>query len=640
MTFQEIGIIEPIIKAVQELGFSQPMPVQEAVIPHLLGESEDLIALAQTGTGKTAAYGLPLLQLLREGRKLPQTIVLTPTRELCVQVAQDLERFGKYLPFGAPLAIYGGASIEMQIKALKKNPPVIVATPGRMLDILRRKATSLKEVHTVVLDEADIMLDMGFRDDLEEILQQVDHREHLLLFSATMSAEIKKIAGEYLHAPKEIQIGERNVTNQNIKHQYCMVPAKHKYNALKRLVDFYPDVYGIVFCRTRAETKEVAEWLIRDGYNADALHGDLSQAQRDMVMNRFRIRNIQLLVATDVAARGLDVNDLTHVLHYGLPDDLESYTHRSGRTARAGKTGYSIAICHLREKSRIRSLEKNTQALFEVITLPSGQEICAKHLFHLADKIEQSDLGERNQDMSEILDQICAKLSWIDREELIRRVMMMEFDRLFAYYRSAQEIDLEEQQAPASRRGGKQRVRRTSSGVAEEGMTRLFINLGKRDRLFPNKLIELINKVIPGRIDIGKIDLMSNFSFFDVENERAQDVVEELSAYEVQGRQIIVDYADAAPSDGGKAGRKERGKQQRRAMEEGGKGRRASAESRKGSRSVEGAKRKSSAKQTDSTSSRRSGRGSASWNEDDEYNYPKAHGSKFIPAPGAKKKKR
>lgn len=634
MTFSEIGISKPIIKAVEELGFVEPMPVQREVIPHLLGSPKDLIALAQTGTGKTAAYGLPILQLLEAGRQLPQTIVLTPTRELCVQVAQDLENFGKYLPFPAPLAIYGGASIEQQIKALKKNPPIIVATPGRLLDILRRKATSLSEVHTVVLDEADIMLDMGFRDDLEEILRHVEQREHLLLFSATMSAEIKRIANDFLHSPEEIQIGERNVTNANIKHQYCMVPARHKYNALKRIVDFYPEIYGIVFCRTRAETKEVAEWLIRDGYNADALHGDLSQAQRDMVMHRFRIRNIRFLVATDVAARGLDVNDLTHVLHYGLPDDLESYTHRSGRTARAGKTGFSIAICHLREKSRIRNLERSTRAQFELISLPSGADICAKHLYYMSDRIEHANIEEHAGEMQEVLEQVGKKLSWIDKEDLLRRVMTLEFERLFAYYRTAEEIELEEHRQAKGTERKKERSKRSSSSAQEDGMTRLFINLGKRDRLFPNKLIELINRIVPGRVDIGKIDLMNSFSFFDVESERAEDIVEELNNYEVQGRQIIVDYADAAPIDGGKAGRRQAEKKKPR--EYGSEFHSPARKTKPGKERDKVDKEYSKHSANRTSTERNKGRERDKRSSTD---YPKANGSKYIPAPGGKKKR-
>lgn len=552
MTFTELGIIDPIARAVEELGYTEPMPVQERVIPLLLGTPQDMVALAQTGTGKTAAYGLPILQSLTPKGKTIETLVLTPTRELCIQIADDLTQYSRYLPYMPPLAVYGGASIDQQIRHLRKHPKVLVATPGRMLDLIRRGEADLSSVRTVVLDEADIMLDMGFRDDLQEILSRIPDERHLLLFSATMSKGVKEIAAGYLRNPQEIQIGRSNQTNVNIKHRYCTVPAKHKYTALKRLVDFYPGVYGIVFCRTRAETKEIAEKLIQDGYNADALHGDLSQAQRDMVMNRFRIRNLQLLIATDVAARGLDVNNLTHVIHYGLPDDLEAYTHRSGRTARAGKTGYSIAICHLREKSRLRTIEKVTGATIERIPLPDGEAVCAKQLFSLADKIEQIDVEDLQDDptetpaqgakLRELLKLICAKLSWLDKEEIIRRVMLLEFNRLLNYYESAEEIDFDEPDQHKERPQRKER--QTGGSKSEEGMTRLFINLGKRDSLFPNKLIELVNRCVPGRVDIGKIDLMQSFSFFDVEQARAKEVVECLSEYEVQGRRIAVSYAD------------------------------------------------------------------------------------------------
>ena len=541
MTFDELKLSAPLLDAVSALGFTEAMPVQAAVIPYLLEDNIDLIALAQTGTGKTAAYGLPLLEKLRPQRDFPQALVLSPTRELCLQIASDLESFAKFLPEVRVLAVYGGSSIETQIRSLKRGVDIVVATPGRLLDLMRRHALSLEGIHTVVLDEADEMLNMGFSEDLKAILSEIPEERNLLLFSATMSREIATIAHSYLHNPKEITIGRKNEANSNIRHIYYLVPARQRYLALKRIVDFYPSIYGIVFCRTRVETKEIAEHLIADGYNADALHGDLSQEQRDRVMQRFRSGHLQLLVATDVAARGLDVDNLTHVIHYGLPDDVENYTHRSGRTARAGKTGLSIALCHLREKSRIRSIEKLIGAKMEVGTLPSGREICSKHLFHLADRLEHVDSSAHAEEIAAILPEVSQKLSWLDRDELLRRLMTLEFERFFS---TAEEIEPESLKRES--RDEKRERRNSAPRVVEEGMTRLFINFGKTDRLFPNKLIELINRCVPGRVRIGKIDLMQKFSFFEVDSHDAHRLIEELSQYEVEGRRIIVDYADAA----------------------------------------------------------------------------------------------
>lgn len=550
-TFTELGLIAPICQAVTELGYEQPMPVQEAVIPYLLGEPIDLVALAQTGTGKTAAFGLPLLQGLASGGNpsgQPKALVLCPTRELCLQIADDLAEYSKYLDNVRILPVYGGSSIEAQIRVLKRGVEIIVATPGRLIDLMERGVARLDEVATVVLDEADEMLNMGFTESIESILSAVPSERHLLLFSATMPREVANIAKRYLHQPKEIVVGNKNEGNANIKHVYYMVSARHKYLALKRIADYYPNIYGIVFCRTRKETQEIADALIKDGYNADSLHGELSQAQRDYVMQRFRIRNLQILVATDVAARGLDVNDLTHVIHYGLPDDIASFTHRSGRTARAGKTGLSIAICHSRERSKLREIEKIINAKIERVSIPTGQAICEKQLFNLADRLERVDVAE-DATLEGILPTIMHKLDWLDKEELLRRLMLMEFRRLLDYYEHVAEID------EAEERGSKERGESDGSKrsrKAEEGMTRLFINFGKMDRMFPNKLIELINKCVPGRVDIGKIDLLQKFSFFEVAEEDAQEVVDSLNQYEVEGRRIVVDFADNAPSAGAK----------------------------------------------------------------------------------------
>ena len=568
MTFDELGVSAPICRAITELGYQQPMPVQEAVIPYLLGEPIDLIALAQTGTGKTAAFGLPLLQNVAKSLEevpatgTPRALVLCPTRELCLQIADDLTAYSKYLPSVRILPVYGGSSIEAQIRTLRRGVEVIVATPGRLIDLMERGAASLESISTVVLDEADEMLTMGFAESLQTILSQVPEERHLLLFSATMPKEISSIASSYMHKPKEIIVGTKNEGNKNIRHFYYVVSAKHKYLALKRIADYYPDIYGIIFCRTRKETQEIADQLIRDGYNADALHGELSQAQRDYVMQKFRIRNLQLLVATDVAARGLDVNDLTHVIHYGLPDDVENYTHRSGRTARAGKMGISIAICHSRERGRLKDIERISHATIERKHLPSGSEICQKQLFHLADRIERVELTE-DATLDAVLPELARKLDWIDREELVKRVMLLEFRRMLDYYESEEAIEEADDKGRLPYEG-QEKKRDKRNAVAEEGMKRLFINFGKLDHMYPNKLIELVNKCVPGRVKIGKIDLLPRFAFFEVEEADAREVIESMSSYEVDGRRIAVDYADAVGAGGeGKKERRFQGKPRR-----------------------------------------------------------------------------
>jgi len=603
MTFEELGVSAPICQAVRELGYEQPMPVQEAVIPYLLGAPIDLIALAQTGTGKTAAFGLPLLQNVErslqdqpnDGVATPRALVLCPTRELCLQIADDLTAYSKYLPSVRILPVYGGSSIEAQIRTLRRGVEVIVATPGRLIDLMERGAASLDSIETVVLDEADEMLTMGFSESLQTILAEVPKERHLLLFSATMPREISSIAASYMHQPKEIIVGTKNEGNKNIRHYYYVVSARHKYLALKRIADYYPDIYGIIFCRTRRETQEIADQLIRDGYNADALHGELSQAQRDYVMQKFRIRNLQLLVATDVAARGLDVNDLTHVIHYGLPDDIESYTHRSGRTARAGKMGISIAICHSRERGRLRDIERISHTTIERKQLPTGQAICEKQLFHLADRIERVELTE-DTTLDTVLPELVRKLDWIDREELVRRLMLLEHRRLLDYYESEEAIEEADDKGRLSGEGKEGKKRDKRNAVAEEGMKRLFINFGKLDRMFPNKLIELINKCVPGRVKIGKIDLLPRFAFFEVEEADAQEVIRSMSSYEVDGRRIAVDYADAMGSGDGKKERRSRRNQdfapERKSYRKGSKSSEGAFDKYKGGKSSKGGKKK------------------------------------------------
>ncbi|MDR0835191.1 MAG: DEAD/DEAH box helicase, partial [Tannerella sp.] len=438
-TFEQLGIKPEIIKAIGEMGFAMPMPVQEEVIPLLLNNEGDIIALAQTGTGKTAAFGLPILQNTDIRNKTPQTLILCPTRELCLQIASDLNDYSKYQPNIIILPVYGGSSIESQIKTLRKGVHIVVATPGRLMDLMRRKVVDFEQIKNVILDEADEMLSMGFEEDIEDILKKIPVKRNMLLFSATMPREIEKITGKYMNVPKKIIIGERNSINENIRHIYFMVHAKDKYLALKRIVDYYPDIYGIIFCRTRNETKEIAENLMNEGYNADTLHGELTQSARDYVMQKFRNRNLQLLVATDVAARGLDVNNLTHVIHYGLPDESEAYTHRSGRTARAGKTGISIAICHLREKNKLKRISDLSKIKFEHGQVPDSKTICDKQLFNFADKLEKVEANQ--EEIASIVPSILRKLQWLEKEDIIKRVISLEFNRMLEYYRNAGEVE-------------------------------------------------------------------------------------------------------------------------------------------------------------------------------------------------------
>lgn len=540
------------------MGYESPMPVQEEVIPFLLGEDNDVIVLAQTGTGKTAAYGLPILQKINVDLVQPQALVLCPTRELCLQIADDLNEYSKYISRLHVLPVYGGSSIESQIRSLKRGVHVVVATPGRLLDLMNRKTVDLNAVHNVIMDEADEMLNMGFSDSINAILAEVPPSRNMLLFSATMPQGIAAITKKYMNDPKEIVIGKKNEGNKNIRDIYFMVRAQDKYLALKRIADFYPNIYGIIFCRTRKETQEIADKLIQDGYNADSLHGELSQAQRDYVMQKFRLKNLQLLVATDVAARGLDVDDLTHVINYGLPDDIESYTHRRGRTGRAGKTGISISICHVREKGKIRDIERVINKKFEKGEMPTGNEICAKQLFNLVDQIEKVKVNE--EEIAELMPQIYRKLEWLDKEDIIKRIVSLEFNRMIDYYKDADEIETVDEKSSR-----KERAERRENGKrhqAEEGFVRFFINFGKTDRMNVNQLIELINRCVPGKVRIGRIDLMEKFSFFEVEEKEARRVEKSMNGYELEGRRISVEPAQLKGEDKGK-GRK-KGTAQRR----------------------------------------------------------------------------
>lgn len=540
-TFEALGISAPLCEAIKEMGFESPMPVQEAVIPHLLGGGIDIIALAQTGTGKTAAFGLPILQNINTSKRYPQALILSPTRELCVQIAKDLTNYSKYLDDLNVVAVYGGASIELQMKQIAKGVQIVVATPGRLLDLVRRGALDLSKIADVVLDEADEMLNMGFSESIDEILKEIPQERHMLLFSATMPEEIARITRQYMNDPKEIVVGERNVTNKNIRHLYYMVSAKDRYLALKRIADYYPSIYGIIFCRTRRDTQEIADKLIQDGYNADALHGDLSQQQRDYVMQKFRVRNLQLLVATDVAARGLDVDNLTHVIQFGLPDDPESYTHRSGRTARAGKSGISISICHSREKGRLRDIAKLTGVEFERAHIPSGKEICEKQLYNFIDGLENTIPDDER--IAPYINGVMSRLSWLDNEQLIRRVVYMELERLIKYYEDAEEIqEVSEKKERTVEREHKTREERRR-GVAQKGFERLTINFGKRDKVYPNTLIDIINRCLGNFVEIGKIDIYESRAYFEVKKEDAFTVIDEMNNYDLGGRRIKVEVA-------------------------------------------------------------------------------------------------
>ena len=552
-TFEELGVSEEIRKAIEELGFENPMPVQEEVIPYLLGNRNDVIALAQTGTGKTAAFGIPILQKIDPKSRDTQALVLSPTRELCLQIADDLRDFSKYMKGVNVVAVYGGTSIENQIHALRHGAQIIVATPGRLIDLMHRGKAKLEMVNNVVLDEADEMLDMGFSESINEIFEGVPEDRNTLLFSATMSREIEKIAKSYLREYKEIVVGSRNEGAENVNHIYYLVNAKDKYLALKRVVDFNPKIFGIIFCRTKLDTQEIADKLIRDGYNAESLHGDLSQQQRDLTMQKFRQHLTQLLVATDVAARGLDVDDLTHVINFGLPDDIESYTHRSGRTGRAGKKGTSISIIHTREKHKMRAIEKEIGKSFVEGDIPSPKEICKKQLYKVMDQIVKTDVND--EEIDPFMKDIKRYFEFIDKEDIIKKIVSMEFGKFLAYYADAPEIEKPSTKATREdRRGGnseRKGQRGDRSGArrgqrkAESGYRRLFINLGKSDGFYPGEVMQYINKHVEGRQDVGHIDLMSKFSYIEVPEKDADKVIRALDGTVYKGREVRCNDADS-----------------------------------------------------------------------------------------------
>ena len=554
--FSQLGVNDTLRRAIDEMGFVAPMPVQEAVIPHLLSSEtadspgRDIIALAQTGTGKTAAFGLPLLQNLNISERRVQAVVMSPTRELCLQISDDLKDFGKYVEGLRVTAVYGGAPIDSQIRQLRKGTHVIVATPGRLVDLIERGVADISTAETIVLDEADEMLNMGFADSINAIFECLPANRRTLLFSATMSKEVERIARQYLHDHEEIVVGSRNEGAENVNHTYYLVNAKDKYLALKRIVDYYPKIYAIIFCRTKVETQEIADKLIRDGYNAESLHGDLSQPQRDQTMQKFRQHTVQLLVATDVAARGLDVDDLTHVINYGMPDDTESYTHRSGRTGRAGKKGSSIAIIHSREQYKVRDVEKTIQKKFVHGSLPTPDEICKKQLFRVMDQISKVDVDDET--IAPFMEEIQRHFEYLDKEDIIKKMVMMEFGRFLEYY--ADEPDIQEPSAERRKSAeGKGNRRKGSDGRdrgpehrAEKGYTRLFINLGKAEGFYPGEVMQFVNRHISGRNrngqaqrqEIGHIDLMSHYCFIEVPDNDAANVMAALDGTTYHGRQV------------------------------------------------------------------------------------------------------
>lgn len=546
-TFDQLGVAPDLLRAIGELGFEHPMPIQEMVIPHLLAKDGDVVALAQTGTGKTAAFGLPVLQRIDKNRDVPQALIIAPTRELCLQIAGDLADFSKYQEGLRILPVYGGSSIDSQIRSLRKGVQVIVATPGRLIDLIKRGEVKLDDVHTVILDEADEMLNMGFIDDINQILEHVPEDRKMLMFSATMPKEIAEIAKRFMHEPVEFVAGNKNEGAKNVKHIYYMVKAHDKYLALKRVADNNPDIYGIIFCRTKKETQEIADKLIADGYNADCLHGDLSQAQRDLAMKKFRDHVTQLLVATDVAARGLDVDDLTHVINYGLPDDVAVYTHRSGRTGRANKTGVSVAIIHSREKSKLKLIEKKIGKTFEYRKVPTPEHIIEKQLYNLADRLECVAVNE--EEIAKYLPGVRKKLEWLSEEDLLKRVLSLEFNRLLNYYQNMPDIDLN-----ANEKGGRDRSERGEKGqrtkgdkdrrTAEHGMERLMLNVGKSQGFFPGNLMELVNRSVVGsKPAIGRIDLLPDYTLFDVRKEDARRVIDALKNAEFFGNILRAEIA-------------------------------------------------------------------------------------------------
>jgi ATP-dependent RNA helicase DeaD len=540
LNFSTLGLTDNIIKAIGELGFDTPTPIQEKVIPQILSDSRDIVGLAQTGTGKTAAYGLPILERTDISSKKVQALILCPTRELCIQIAKDMESFSRFLPRLSVTAVYGGAGIIEQMRAVRKGTQIIVATPGRLLDLINRKAADISAIRHLVLDEADIMLNMGFKEELDAILAAAPKERQTLLFSATMPSEVTKIAAKYMKNPIEISVGQKNSGTANVEHQYFMVHARDKYETLKRVVDYYPEIYGIIFCRTRISTQEIADKMIKDGYNAEALHGDLSQPQREFVMRKFREGNVQLLIATDIAARGLDVNNLTHVIHYDLPDDLEIYTHRSGRTGRAGKTGISLAIIHMKEKYKIGSIEKTVKRKITATKVPLGKDICEQQLIHLIDRVKAVDVD--SDQISPYLAVIEDRLADLDREALLKHFVSLEFNRFLNYYKNAPDLTAVSREVQKKKPDHPVFMKTGGKEFTKSGYTYLVVNIGKNDHILPPQIIGLINQSTRNRfIRLGNIDISPDSSRFQIENHYVDEVFKAISGYKFCGKKLSVE---------------------------------------------------------------------------------------------------
>ncbi|MEZ7945593.1 MAG: DEAD/DEAH box helicase [Flavobacteriaceae bacterium] len=579
-TFLELGLKEPINRALTDLGYEKPTVIQEKAIPQIISSTDDLKAFAQTGTGKTAAFSLPILQLADENSKNTQAIILSPTRELAVQIGNNIKEFAKYMPNINVVTVYGGANIEEQIRGLKRGAQIVVGTPGRTVDLINRRALKLGNVQWLVLDEADEMLNMGFKDELDKVLEATPETKQTLLFSATFPKEVEAIARNYMTKPIEVTSGQKNSGTDKVSHEYYLVTERTRYQALKRIADLNPDIYAIIFCRTRRETQEVADHLIKDGYNADALHGELSQGQRDSVMGKFRKKTVQILVATDVAARGLDVNSLTHVINHKLPDQIENYTHRSGRTGRAGKTGISIALVSSKEKGRIGAIERIIKQKFVLGKVPSGKEICQNQLMHLIDKVNAIEVKE--SEIVEFLPSIYEKLEGLTREELIQKFVSLEFNSFLSYYENAK--DLNDLSSRDNSRGGRS---------VDENMTRFFINIGRKDSLNPAKLIGLINdQKITDNIEIGAIDILDTFSFFEIDKKFEEETLSTFSNNqpEFSGRGVNIEITKKERGGGGGGGAR-RGRKPFGNKDGGGFGKRRSSEGSSGGRRSEGGDR-------------------------------------------------
>ena len=553
-TFEELGLQEKLLQAVTDLGFTTPTPIQEKAIPVLLSGTKDLIGLAQTGTGKTAAFGLPLLQLIETGKKFPQALIICPTRELCLQIVSEMELFKKHMSNVHVVAVYGGSSISMQIRDIRRGVHVVVATPGRLIDLIERKAINLEEIKYVVLDEADEMLNMGFQEDIEFILQNTPQRDSTWLFSATMPPEIRKVSKKYMKEPAEITVGKMNTANKNIDHQFVITSAQHRYETLKRLIDFNPGMYGIIFTRTKADAQDIAEKLTREGYDIDALHGDLTQQQRNKVMDEFREKTLQLLIATDVAARGIDVVGITHVINYELPDDVEVYTHRSGRTGRAGKTGVCMSIVHTRETGRIRQIERMVQVPFHKLEIPSGKDVCRKQFYYFMDKLLQADIS--HGDYETYMPMLQEKFADVTKEEVLKRVAALEFDRFLKYYENAEDLNPRERDRRQDDRRSEGRVERAGDrkrdtrgrefGGGNGNFTRLFVNLGTKDGFYKASFLQFILDMSDlGKEVLGRIDMKEMNSWIEIDKSSAGKMMQAIDGKKYKGRRIRMNEADS-----------------------------------------------------------------------------------------------